>query len=233
MKFKSQVLTQASGSIGGVVYSHNRGGLYQRARSIPVNPQTPAQSAARNAMSSASTIWSTLLSESQRMAWEEYAANSPVTDVFGDPLLLSGQQMYIRCMTPRLRIGEGAVFNGPTTFGLGAIQNTGINEIQSGGTTVDIEFDDSDSWANETGGFLIVQLGRQQSPTINYFRGPYRFAGRFPGDDITPPTSPDSVTNPFETNYTEGNKVFARIVGSLADGRLTNVVETSDLVITI
>ena len=53
MLFRGTHLTDASGSLSGVTYSHNRGGAYTRNRSIPVNPNTVQQQAVRNAFSSA------------------------------------------------------------------------------------------------------------------------------------------------------------------------------------
>ena len=43
MKFTSQVYTQASGSVGGLTYSHNRSGMYTRARSTPTDPASTLQ----------------------------------------------------------------------------------------------------------------------------------------------------------------------------------------------
>jgi len=43
MKFKSPILSQASGSIAGITFSHNRGGMYVRARAVPTNPGSPQQ----------------------------------------------------------------------------------------------------------------------------------------------------------------------------------------------
>ena len=39
-----------SGSVGGTVFSRNKGGAYMRNRSIPVNPQSAAQVVVRAAM---------------------------------------------------------------------------------------------------------------------------------------------------------------------------------------
>ncbi|KKM06452.1 hypothetical protein LCGC14_1743870, partial [marine sediment metagenome] len=48
MLFKSGLITQGSGSIGGLTASHNRGGMYFRARTIPTNPATSFQTVVRN-----------------------------------------------------------------------------------------------------------------------------------------------------------------------------------------
>jgi hypothetical protein len=118
VKFKSALLTQASGSIGGMTASRNRGGLFLRSRVIPVNPNTERQGEARANMATAVGLWSNTLTDSDRQAWTTYANGTPVVDKLGDQLILSGQQMFVKCALPRLVAGLAPVTAGPITAGL-------------------------------------------------------------------------------------------------------------------
>jgi hypothetical protein len=118
MKFKSALMTAASGSIGGMVASRNRGGMYLRGLVIPVNPSTAPQLASRANLAEAVNDWTNVLTTAQRGAWESYAAATPTVDRFGDTLVLSGQQMFVKSSLPRLIAGRPIVADGPITSGL-------------------------------------------------------------------------------------------------------------------
>jgi len=138
----------------------------------------------------------------------------------GSPLVLSGQQMYIRCNTPRIQVGLPRVDDGPTVFAHDSIGLVGI--APAGGVRiVPVTFDDADLWCDEDDAALLVYVAREQAESINFFKGPYQFAGRVDGDSVTPPTSPDSVTSAFDV--TADNAIFARAFSSRADGRLSPV----------
>jgi hypothetical protein len=227
MKFKSQIFTQVSGSVGGLTFSRNKGGLYTRARSIPTNPATAAQVAARDALSTLVDAWTNSLTSGQRDAWATYALNTPVVDVFGDSKLLSGQQMYIRSNQPRLRSGVARIDDGPATFDLGTFTTPSITISAAAPTTVNISFTDTDEWANNDGAFLINLMSRGQNPSVNFFKAPFQFAKNIIGLTAGPAVSPEAFPSPF--TYTEGQKVFMSSRASQADARLS----TSQIVSTI
>lgn len=226
MKFKSEVLTQASGSIGGTTYAHNRGGLYRRARSIPTNPNSAAQQTVRTNFGQLATRWNDTLTTAQRSAWENYAANSPTTDALGDSLVLTGQQMYIRCNSVRLRGSLTAVDDGPTTFGLADLSTVTI-PVDPTSNDINVAFNNSDPWAGEVGGALIVQTSRFYDGSKNYLKGPFRYLGLVTGA-ASPPTSPNLMAsaNAFgqaPTSFTAGQVMFWRACAVRADGRLSAV----------
>lgn len=217
MKFKSQAYTQASGSIGGITYSHNAGGLYTRARAVPVNSNTVLQQAVRGFMQQCSQAWTQQLTAAQREAWRVYAVNTPVTDRLGDQIQLSGIAMYIRCNVPRLQAGLARIDAGPQLFGqpnVGTVQVTGITAPSTAAVSFTAV---SSSWRG-AGGALMLWLSAPQSPAIEYFKGPYRFAGSVLGN-ATPPTSPQSIVGSY--TYTAGQRVFWRLAASDTIGRLT------------
>ncbi len=219
MLFKSQVYTQASGSIGGLTYSHNRGGLYTRARSIPTNPNSTEQQTVRAAFGSLSQRWTQTITQAQRDAWENYAALTPVTNRLGDELILSGQQMYVRCNTVRVQGGIAEVDDGPLIPGNAAFGVTsGTDSIGD----YALHYDDTDDWLDQTGAGMMIQTSRNLSQSINYFKGPFRFHSIVLGDDSTPPTTPEGLTvNAFGKVFQAGLRTYVRARCFLADGRIS------------
>ncbi len=98
--------------------SRNRGGNYLRARAIPVNPNTQRQGDARANLAQAVGAWTNTLNSGQRDGWNSYATSTPVVDVLGDQLILSGQQMFVKCMLPRLVAGLALIPAAPIIAGL-------------------------------------------------------------------------------------------------------------------
>lgn len=218
MIFKSQVLTQASGSVGGVTYSHNRGGMYQRARSIPVNPNTAEQQAVRGLMASLTSHWGNTLTDAQRDDWNTYGRNVPMLNALGDQIELSGLSHYIRSNLPRIQAAAARIDDAPTVFNLGEFTNPTATADESD-NAVKVAFTNTDEWANESGGYAFVRIGRPVAPTINFYAGPWRYSGKIVGATPTPPTSPATITTPW--GVSEGQRIYAEVRFQRADGRLT------------
>jgi len=218
MRFKSVVLGPASGSVAGLTYSHNAGGQYIRARSTPTDPATAQQQTVRAAVSALVSLWKDTLTQAQRDAWQLYADNVPLIDVFGDPKYRTGINHYVRSNVPRIQAGSPRVDDGPTTFDLGDYTAPSFG-FDATNDEVDVTFVNTDDWAGEDDSDMLVFCGRPQSPTINFFKGPYRYAGKIEGDSVTPPTTPAAISLPFAIEA--GQKGFARIIVSRADGRLS------------
>lgn len=218
MKFKSQLVTQASGSIGGFTASHNKGGLYLRARAIPVNTNTSFQQAVRNYMSQLTSRWNATLTAAQRAAWSVYADQTPITDSLGEPRTIPPLAMYCRSNIARLQGGLAVVDDGPTIYGLPTLSPLTFT-ADEGADTLDVAFVDTDAWANEVGGGLLIAASRPQNVTINYFNGPYRFAGSVDGAAV-PPATPATIALPFPV--AAGQQVFFKARATLADGRVSS-----------
>lgn len=88
------VVNEASGKIAGVVFSRNRGGPYAKGHSIPTQPNSPRQIAARGAFSFAARRWTETITNPQRQTWEDYASATPVIDRLGEERFLTGQQWF-------------------------------------------------------------------------------------------------------------------------------------------
>lgn len=219
MLFKSAIITIASGSLGGITASHNRGGNYLRARVIPTDPNTDPQTFIRQIFGDLANVWVNLLTQAQRQAWQTYATNVPLTGPLGDAITVSGINMYIRSNTPRVQAGLPRVDDGPTVFDLGEF-SFGLMAGDATADTTPLTFNNGDAWANEDDSALLLYTSRQQNESINFFRGPYQFAATVLGDSITPPTSPAASPYKFG-DLVAGNRVFGRLNVTRVDGRLS------------
>lgn len=90
------VATDARGKLKGVVYSKNRSGSYVRGKVTPVNPVSSYQQATRNTFSILSKNWSHLLTAAQRQSWVNFANLFPINDIFGNSIVLTGLNAYLK-----------------------------------------------------------------------------------------------------------------------------------------
>lgn len=220
MKYKSPVYSEASGAIGGLVYSHNAGGQYVRVRRTPTDPATGPQMTIRSIISSLVNLWGNTLTALQRTAWDTYASNVPLPDVFGDPRLRSGINHYVRSNTPRLQSAHSRIDDAPTVFNLGEYTLPTF-AVDAALNKVSITFTEADDWRSEDGAYMLLWGSRPQNPTINFFKGPYKNMANIVGDSGAPPTSPHEVGVPYA--FVAGQKAFFRINVTRADGRLGTV----------
>lgn len=230
MLFKSALLTQASGSVGGVTFSHNRGGMYTRARTIPTDPASEFQTELRASFGGLAAAWGSILTQAQRDAWDLYADNVTVTNPLGDQIKLSGQQWYVKANAPRLQaalfLGVAAsalrVDDGPTTFNLTSLTAGQPTLTAPDGISQPYVADES---RTQNGGLILVYQGRPQSSGRRFYKGPFRLAGVVVGDTTTPPTSPLVIADP-DTPFTmtAGQVCATRVTASAPDARPSNPV---------
>ena len=184
MLIRSGMGMQLSGSVGGVVASHNKGGAYLRNRSVPVNPNSAAQQSVRSAFATASLQWSTL-TVSQRAAWEAYAALTPVVNRLGDTITLSGFNWCVAVNSFRIRAGTGQQVAAPLTPGLADLGTGNVTSLSvANGITL------ASSAASIDGGY-IVSLSPPLSPGVTFYDGP--FSAYLVGQDFDGDTGANPV----------------------------------------
>lgn len=218
MLFKSGLITQASGSIGGFTAARNRAGMYFRARAKPVDPGSTLQQTMRAIMQAASIAWHQTLTEAQRTAWETYASNVPVINRLGDPIYLTGMAHYIRSRTAAAYYSLTPVADAPTIFNLATFTPVTVS-ISEATQQMSVIFLNTDDWANEDDAAMLIAQSKPVNPTVNYFKGPFVRRGKIDGDSVTPPTSPASFTSAYAV--VEGQRFFAFVRAIRADGRLS------------
>ena len=170
-----------SGSIGGTVFSRNRGGAYVRNRSIPVDPNTSFQIAVRAILANQSQNWADR-TDAERAAWESWALQNPVTNALGNQIRLSGHQAYVQ-LNARIdfvngtRIDTPPIINAP--LGLDTLTLSG--DIGAG--SVAIAFTAAPTAAN---GGLWVRSAVVNSAGVSYVRNLLRFTTLSDTAEATP-----------------------------------------------
>lgn len=210
---------QRSGSAGGSVYSRNRSGAYIRARSVPVNPNTDRQVAARNIMRALSIAWNNTLTQDQRDAWEVYAQNVVWQNKLGDAINLTGLNHYTRSNSAVLAAGLTRVDDAPTTFTLAAAEAALVPTASEATQIVSCAYDDAADWVSEDGAAQLFYQGLPGNASKKFFASPYRLLGIVLSDSGTPPTSPSAIAAVFP--FAEGNRIWVRSRILRADGRLS------------
>lgn len=227
---KSQVATQLSGSIGGITYTRTRSGMVQRARTVPVQPNSGAQLQVRSALTQLVTRWTETLTPTQRAAWDLYAANVPVVNPLGDSINNTGQNWYIACNVPRLQAKAklsgliDLIDDAPTIFNRGDFTSPVPTWTETSGLST--AFTNADAWANEDASLMLLYEGLPQNPARNFFKGPFRLIGFLLGSSSSPPTTPNVISAATLTSLgytiTELQRVWLKVVVSREDGRLSS-----------
>lgn len=225
--FKSQILTQASGSVGGLTYTRGASGLVMRARAKPVNTTARRQTDAANAFTQAVLRWRQVLTAAQRASWELYAQNVPRTSALGDQRPRTGLNLFIHralLVNRVLRLDpENTLLNptdAPTIFNR---SHAGLRQIDfafASGDVIQYGFDDSLPW-NTTAGGLLLFVSAPTNPSRQPLAQPFRVAHWLDGDVVTsPPDAFDTNSNAgYQLNV--GQAVAIKAVALTPDGRVS------------
>ena len=110
------VATDARNKIAGIVYSKNASGSYVRVKVSPTQSATVRRGLVRSRVTNLSKYWSDSLTATQIAAWNSFAKNNPVKDVFGKTLTLSGIQTFIRLNANILNVGGTQIDDPPASL---------------------------------------------------------------------------------------------------------------------
>ena len=175
MKVLAGLITQGTGSLGGMTMSKNRAGYYLRSRTVPTNPKTSKQVIVRSNFSSYSAAWQGLTS-AQQAAWNLYAKNVPVILNNGTHKLLSGLNWFVAVNQTRVQASLSYITAAPTTYSMAGplIPTTAV--YKSSSTLELIGSVLVPPTAANTGDRILIQLGRPRSLGRQYFSGPWQYA---------------------------------------------------------
>lgn len=204
----SALVSDMRNKLNGSVLSKNRFGNYMRNKTTPVNPQTTHQQNARAILSAMSQGWAGI-TQAQRNAWGALAQTLPFTDIFGDPKVLTGQQMYVKLNSNLQKIGGAAVSNAPVKESVPAVAITALAATAAGGALTGL--DATISPATVPAGFSVAVYATPAiNPGVQFVKNRYRFLGVAPAPvggviDLEP------LWNARYGGIVSGQKVFVRI----------------------
>jgi hypothetical protein len=218
----------ASGSIGGVVHSHNRSGAYIRAKVIPTNPNTASQAAVRVRFGSLVAAWKNATAE-ERSTWDAYAATIVRKNALGASFVPTGREMFIGDNSTRMQMGLAMILNNMAIGGdlLSVGQSYVMTNAGPTATThLMVDMNTSHTWYM-VGGALGYYLSTPRPSTVNFFKGPYSYAGKILGADTPPLAASNVITLPFALNV--GERVFYKLIATSENGRCSASLEGSFL----
>ena len=217
MLFRGLMVTSLSGSMDGVVASHNAGGPYFRNRTTPTDPATARQVNCREAMAACYTWWKDNLSQADREQWHAYAKTTRHTNRIGQQIFLSGWDAFTQMAFLKFQVNEqlGAGTDPGATPPHSHIPFSVAPRAELNDADVIRLIWESDSiWEGDQDNMLVLYVSSIRSGTINFFKGPYQLLAAVIGDSDDPPTSPVDFDLPAP--LLAGQRIFYRIrfVGS-------------------
>lgn len=218
---------QISGKVGGVVYSHNRGGAYVRARSIPVQPGGANQLKIRDAVEAASQQWRELAANA-RTAWQNWADQNPIPNRVGQMVRLQGNAAYVQLNARLVFNGESQISLPPASdVPLPLLTLTGSYDIGAG------DFNLAFTPTPLTGGCKLLVWGcLVQDPSITFVKNRLRqFASG--GVNTTSPFSTEGdFAARFGTPQVGNGVVYLAQVFDPQSGLVSVPIRTSGVVVT-
>jgi len=170
MKIKFNFIAAASGKEGGIVAAKNKGGQYFRNFSVPLNPDTPAQTVVKNRLVGFSQNWQSL-TEAQRLSWANFAELHPRTNPLGDVRHLSGFQVYVSANN-NIANGAGVAIDvAPASAAVPAITDLSLVADGSGPNAFDVTFAPTPVPADTT---MVIQATLPLSPGIKNANNKFR-----------------------------------------------------------
>ena len=120
------IVVDGRGKLGGHVFTKTRSGATMRTKVTPVNPQSPAQAAARSRLGSQSQAWRGL-TEDQRIGWNDLAQRTAKTNIFGDQYFPTGKNLFTGLNSNLLLMGEGALATAPELVEMPVVLSASIS----------------------------------------------------------------------------------------------------------
>lgn len=160
---------QISGSLGSVVFSHNKGGAYMRNRVTPTKATSEYAVTAKARMTTASQAWQGL-TDDQQTAWREWAKTNPIMNAIGQSRIVAGHVSYIRINILAIMCGVAALTEPPVTPAPGPLIYLALS-ADIGAGTFDVTFQATPLGATEK---LMVWAALVDSKGIKYVENLYK-----------------------------------------------------------
>lgn len=217
------MIAQAAGKIGGTVFARNKTGLYARNWAKPTNPNSARQVDQRGWLTAAASAWK-VLTDTQRAAWNEYAAGTPVMNRLGETVHLTGQNFYMKLNILRLQANLATDPTAPGSPGTGNDPLIEDIELNDGGSAVaNAILSTLSEYYTAATDRIFAYVGLPVSPGVNFYKGPWFWAGVLPGNTVQPMEFIDLSTNTGITMIAGQSRYVAfRMLN--ADGKVSNLV---------
>ena len=154
----------ASGSLGNMTASRNRGGPYLRMRTMPTKVVSEWTTEVRNILTACSRAWGALDAEEQA-SWNTWSQTHPITDSLGDSRQLFGAQAYTQLNARILKAGDTAIDLPPVSAAPAPLTAFSAAPAEGAGTCV-LTFTPTPLAATER---LWITACIVNNPGVNYY----------------------------------------------------------------
>lgn len=159
-------VADARGSEGGRTITRTRGGAAMRRRVSGINPQSARQTQVRARLTALSKAWGSVLTTAQRNAWKSFAQNHPITDIFGETIILTGEQAYVRLNGRGMDAGQPRIDDPPPDQAVDA-QNSITVTAADATPALSVAIDPDPVPADHV---LVIRATGNISPGISYVK---------------------------------------------------------------
>jgi hypothetical protein len=198
------MMTDASGKLGGHVFSKNRGGAYVRTKVIPLNPDTTYQQNARYLLSNFSKAWSGL-TLAQIAAWNAAVSAFAKNDRLGNLRNPTGKNLYVKLNVNLANVGGSAITDPPVPPALSEITGLAVTSTAPG--TVAIAWT---SGAVPTAENWIVEATKNTNAGKLFVKSLFRIIGVIAPAATSPSAQGTNYVAKFG-NLTSGQRITIRI----------------------
>jgi hypothetical protein len=199
------------GKVGDLVFSVNAAGAYIRSKVTPLNPFTAKQVAARARLGQLAQEFAFTLTEPQRKAWENLAAQQPYTNVFGEKKNMNGLALYVSINSRLLLTNSTTLLDAPLNLEARPVVLT----VNAAPTTDDPFFEVNilpTLSATEKALFYYTPAIR---PSINFVKNLYRYSF------VAAPSFPNPIQAEIDPTITP-MVVGQKVAGLCVRQNLTN-----------
>lgn len=228
MIYRPIIAAQASGSLGGTVFSHTRGTQYTRQRVTPIDPDTVEQENCRNAMTTLASLWNTEQDDASRAAWLRYSQQHPRPNRIGELRPIGGRAEYFRANLLRAQANQAiedllSITSDPPAHGAAIAPGAIALTIEDpGNPTFQCSWTTEQDWQASDQSALVIFISDAIPTTRYWFRGPYSLSWFQTG---TPGQRDFSFTTTRPGPLDNTKRYFYRMRVTLADGSLSAPVQ--------
>lgn len=162
-----------SGSIGGTVFSHNKGGPYIRNRTIPTKATSEYAIAQKAELTYIAQKWQAETAATQA-AWREWAKTNPISNALGQSRTVSGHVAYIKINATLLACNLLPVILPPVLTAPAPLTSLTVS-ADIGPGTFDIAWTATPLAATD---LLMIWAALVDSPGINYVDNLYKLIAK-------------------------------------------------------
>jgi len=202
----SAVVGDARAKAGGVVFTKGRFGAVVRRKVSPVQPRTTLQTNESALFTLLTKRWGGTLTDTQRAGWISLAQAFPQKDVFGNNIILTGLQMYIKLNRNLQTISVAIIDDAPVTLSVGSPGTLSLASAAGPPITLTATAG-TDPAAGEV---PVIEAAAPISPGRSFVGNRYRYIFQ----DAAATASPYDIASAYATKFgtlVAGQNVSARL----------------------